>query len=91
MEQAIRLAIEKGGYDINSLGLYKSGDTFETWLRLDADNDKDGIVLDPLFWQALGRALGWSERAWFHESCEWFRLKLTGGSEEKFWDSLLNK
>lgn len=62
MNDAIKLAIEKGGY--------KKGPYWwpvpKTWgiLLTGDDGDKEelrmvDIVLDPLFWQALGKALGW--------------------------------
>jgi hypothetical protein len=46
MAKAISLAIEKGGW------------RDETWMYVDKNLEAD-IVLDPLFWQALGKALGW--------------------------------
>jgi len=48
LEQAIRDAVEKGGY--LGHGVY----TKET-----ADEFRHQILLDSLFWQALGKALGW--------------------------------
>lgn len=58
MNEAIKLAIEKGGYDkpyikVVNDGLYTFGDKFHK-------NELENLcVLDPLFWQALGKALGW--------------------------------
>jgi hypothetical protein len=52
IEQAIREAVEKGGYDFFGYSLDASGaftDRFMTSV----------IFLDPLFWQALGKARGW--------------------------------
>lgn len=49
MNEAINLAIEKGEYRKRPSGI-----DFHVY--------KMRIVLDPLFWQALGRALGWEEK-----------------------------
>lgn len=51
IEQAIKEAVEKGGYVNNAYFMLKS----ETNKRLEANT----ILLDPLFWQALGKARGW--------------------------------
>jgi hypothetical protein len=51
MNNAIRIAIEKGGYEIHE------------GVAQDAMNGAayaiDSVVLNPKFWQALGKALGW--------------------------------
>lgn len=55
MNEAIRIAIEKGGYEMperNSGDRYGSG----------SEDDISKALLDPLFWQALGKARGWSIR-----------------------------
>lgn len=49
MEEATKLAIENGGYIPKSSYFY--GD--RGW--------KNEIMTDPLFWQALGKALGWKD------------------------------
>jgi hypothetical protein len=60
----------EGGYHINGSDgiatLYiGANDEYSAWTR--TDNDSSFLVpveetfLDPLFWQALGRTLGWSE------------------------------
>jgi hypothetical protein len=97
MEEAIKLAIEKGGYK----------QWHPEWHHSD--------VLDPLFWQALGRALGWKESwcgfdgkefdgetcptphmkyitipVWDVRAREWFEIRMSGGNEEKFWSDLCN-
>lgn len=53
MSEAIKLAIEKGGY-----GLDKPREVSEAFLQSQYKN-WEAVVLDPLFWQALGKALGW--------------------------------
>ncbi len=50
MEEAIKLAIEKGGMD---RGIY---------------NNKEYLVLQPGFWQALGKGLGWGQDIYKTES-----------------------
>lgn len=56
IEQTIQKAIE-GGYDASRF--VAQGDTVETWLKMDAVNDKEFWLLDPIFWQSLGKAMGW--------------------------------
>jgi hypothetical protein len=69
IQEAMNKAVE-GGYHINgSDGMETSylgaNDEYSAWTR--RDNDSSFIVpveetfLDPRFWQALGRTLGWSE------------------------------
>ena len=68
--EVIEKAVE-GGYHIygsDGMDTYYEGATndYSAWTR--TDNESSFIVpteetfLDPRFWQALGRALGWSER-----------------------------
>lgn len=62
MNDAIKLAIEKGGY-LKGPYWWPAQKPNGIELRGD-DQDKEfrtseQIVLDPLFWQALGKALGW--------------------------------
>jgi hypothetical protein len=69
IEEVLKKATE-GGYHINgSDGMATSyigaNDEYSAWTR--KDNDSSFLVpteetfLDPRFWQALGRTLGWSE------------------------------
>jgi hypothetical protein len=59
------------------------------------------VCLDPLFWQALGKTRGWSEktilttfpgnvevREWLMHALDYFETRLSGGDETKFWQSL---
>jgi hypothetical protein len=52
------------------------------------------ILLDPLFWQALGRVRGWVAEnpilppEWLHHAEYYFHIRLSGGDETKFWESL---
>ncbi len=55
------------------------------------------VVLDPTFWQALGKALGWApigeatlERGtWFSNAHGFYSLILIGGDTAKFWEEIL--
>lgn len=86
MEEAIKLAIEKGGYEVGEYGLQTLG-------------QKKLMILDPLFWQALGRALGWAsekidKERWLElyakqHALRYFELKLINGDEKQFWNNLL--
>lgn len=65
--------------------------------------NESGVVLDPKFWQALGKALGWDdgeiERVgyadgrypwmWQFIAHQFYDLILTGGDTNKFWEELL--
>lgn len=57
---------------------------------------QERIALDPTFWQALGKALGWPEKSevyrrgkWLHQAVCFYDLILTGGDTEKFWAEVL--
>lgn len=89
INKAISSAIEKGGYN----GGYRYGDDldFVTNLR---------IINDPLFWQALGKALGKGQCPckakecdirdwWIDTAMQYHYLVLAGGDTEKFWKELL--
>ena len=52
--EALKLAIEKGGYKELPK---RYNERFEVY-----EFDNQAILLDPLFWQALGKALGWGGR-----------------------------
>lgn len=59
--KVIELAIS-GGWD----SFFSQGFTFNSRGLFDVDTDftsYEEIALDPTFWQALGKALGWSEYA----------------------------
>lgn len=75
MEKAIKLAIESGWKDDDIAYGMKEGER-----PSNGDPKVNGwyyskeTFLDPLFWQALGKSLGWAngglERKWFHQSGE---------------------
>lgn len=89
MNEAIKLAVEKGGY--------KDGQHID----IKYSTRHDEAILDPLFWRALGKALGWKEEyefanpivhtipQWLYEALWYHELNLTGGDTEKFWKELL--
>ena len=58
MKEAIKLAIEKGGY---RLSLEKQSIFSKVKIYEDAQDYYAIIASDPLFWQALDKALGWAE------------------------------
>lgn len=59
MENAIKKAIE-GGYDVKNQ--FMSGDSLEEYLKSEKfKKDLYKILLDPLFWQCLGKSLGWGK------------------------------
>lgn len=81
MNEALKLAIEKGGYK----------ELYQTIGRIE-----EQIALDPLFWQALGKALGWDGWSvqfygdeWLFHAHQYFDLVLTGGDTEAFWKELI--
>ena len=66
MEQAIQKAIE-GGYDVKkSLGIPKNVEANYPIEQVGA-NMWRVCTSDPLFWQALGKAMGWPEVSHFRE------------------------
>lgn len=96
MNNAIKLAIEKGGF------LIHDGVAFDAMQG--ATYAKQFVVLNPLFWQALGKARALcqshpraidrcdfciSNKGWQEIALSYFDLILTGGDTEKFWKALL--
>lgn len=78
MNEAIKLAIEKGGYkpDIEKLGRVSYCKDGIVWQKGYSDFETihhSTITLDPLFWTALGKALGWGKL--FHRDGEECALK----------------
>lgn len=61
------------------------------------------VILDPEFWQALGKSCGWDEGKierelypkwpwqwmWQHIAHEFYDLILTGCSTDEFWEEIL--
>lgn len=62
MNEAIKLAVEKGGYDWKIFELGGNYFIQGTDIRMHTSD----IILDNQFWQALGKALGWNEHKWEH-------------------------
>lgn len=58
VERAYREAMEKGGWRPNGITL--SENNISWWIK--ANGERKDCLLDPLFWQALGKARGW--RTW---------------------------
>lgn len=55
---------------------------------LDWDGHAEAII-DPLFWQSLGKALGWMSGDWKGNAHQFFDLLLTSGDTSRFWKDLL--
>lgn len=101
MIDAIKLAIEKGGYLwqgwVNEWYRMKSPATGFKNININC------IMLDPKFWQALGKALGWRKCLpctkpeldlpdlceWLERAHDYFDLVLTGGDEAAYWKGIL--
>jgi len=94
MNEAIRIAIEKGGYSNERLTVVR-GDIFTFGEKFHHRELENMVVLDPLFWQALAKALGkeWFDGEqlpiWLYWGQEYNRLVLTGGDTEQFFKDLL--
>jgi hypothetical protein len=66
--------------------------------RLPQPCEHDGIkfyhtgdtALDPSFWQALGKALGWSDWGYVPMAENFFMLVIRERLTEKFWEELLD-
>lgn len=88
MDQAIKLAIEKGGWrnsgTITEEQLIKFGGGCASYIYHEKDRS---WLLDPLFWQALGKALG--IRRWQTPAEHYFQIILDSGDTEKFWRELI--
>lgn len=96
-------------YGIGDISLGYSGRIYITKLRKNGEPGRklqywnmNEAVLDPLFWQALGKALGWEKYRqprkknliglqddWIVHAYDYLAIRLTGGDEEKFWKELL--
>jgi hypothetical protein len=108
--QAVKLAIEKGGYKVEEITTplsqcerdpvikgrinIRGSNGYWDWFVL---ND---FILDPLFWQSLGKALGWDrrgetgeynfERACYGYAHEYIDLILNSKDIDTFWEVELN-
>lgn len=73
------------------------------WMVAHAEERWQEIVLDPTFWQTLGKALGWGEAdtglddqmffwmpEWKRNAHEFYDLILTDQPTDKFWDEILS-
>lgn len=97
MNEAVRLAIEKGGYidPLTKVGI-------KHFPTEHFDPMHPQIAQDPLFWQALGKACvnewgevtffgteGQTKPTWLLKAHQYFDLVLTGGDTEQFFKELL--
>lgn len=101
MNEAIRLAIEKGGLLAGRKTRVTKNYVFadrEDAIKWDRWSFAE-IVLMPSFWQALGKALWWEKKGrlnyrrgyvWLYYALSYHEMLLTGGDVEKFWKGLLD-
>ena len=83
VQDAIKQAIE-GGYDISKQFRFNLPRNYENSEVL-----RNDVLLDPLFWQALGKGRGWKGEDWKYFGTDWFKTtRMSGGDETKFWESL---
>lgn len=80
MNNAIKLAIEKGGYKNLTVSQYNAGK--RGVLR------REWYVLDPLFWRSLTKALGCDDE-WADEALRYFSVVLNEEATEAYWSELL--
>jgi hypothetical protein len=105
MERAIKYAIE-GGYDAwNSpnVTVHEESDNHSavSWLSIgNFDVLKFEVLLDPLFWQALGKQQGWSDEPYQYTNehniygwhVKWLMFidhRANGGDVDSFFNNLL--
>lgn len=92
INDAIKLAIEKGGWNPGGIkGLVTADCNVASFIK------KKEAVLNPLFWRALATARLYKasdfdskQPTWLYHAHQYFDLVLTGGDVEKFWSDLLN-
>lgn len=106
MKEAIQKAIEGGYMSADGVsvadGLTEKNGFWQFFRGKENVGDKimEEIVLDPLFWQALGKALGWPEhnhlKRWGEETNSWYAQMhnfidhlANRGTPESFFTSLL--
>lgn len=100
---AIEKAIE-GGWNGYLGYIASSEESLDQWLKFGgAEQAWAFIALDPLFWEALGRAKGWKDETladeelkvwlnpeWYDKANMFYDLILTGQSTDRFWKELLS-
>jgi hypothetical protein len=86
-----------GNPDFTQIGIVVLHHADQYWIISLAE-----VALDPAFWRALGKALGWEDdeqgvfRAayslymWHFHARTFCDTILTGGDTKKFWDDILN-
>lgn len=97
----IELAIE-GGWDIKKgVGIPAKIDIIPSMQLYASKVVPEKVILDPLFWEALGKRLGWSPKnswkdsgdirhaGWIIEAKRFYDIILTNGNTDKFWEELL--
>lgn len=93
MNEVVKLAIENGWRPVFVKQFYR----FEQQLFAPGMNDEDrtfaisSIVLDPLFWQALDKACGWTANGNKHAWLAWWHLLIDHLAEGKDADSFFEE
>lgn len=94
-QDAIKQAIEGGWYPLQGKhGWHQSSKgAIKGWAS--SIPNEALTLIDPLFWQALGKARGFKPTysdnsivTWRYWAQEWFHIKMSNGDETKFWESL---
>lgn len=105
LNEAIKLAIEKGGYDPTIYSVYKMIFHKDGTISFIDNSVKNGNVeiktsqdffLNPEFWQALGNALGWppnhtAYEGWKNRWHDFIDHLADGKDAESFFQELLTK
>src|SRR5580698_8082121 len=73
-EQAIHDA-RKGGYEIDKLKANPHAEIDGVNLIVEMEAKSKAFLLDPLFWQSLGKTLGWTGQV------EWWSFENVNGSD----------
>jgi hypothetical protein len=101
MNEAIKLAV-KGGWIPRGLNAERKPVSWIWQAAINRSKFYERFVLDPQFWVALSKALGWelidycrecdsATEGWKYYAHLYFDLVLTGGDTEKFWQDLINQ
>lgn len=87
MNNAIKLAIEKGGYKNNDWLIRGKSIIHKTSHE---NLNYYQIILDPLFWRSLEKPLGLYAGEGKQKAMSYFECIMYGKRTDDFWDDLLN-
>ena len=91
MNEAIKLAIEKGGWKHRLVETWTDSQWSPDRVKVFIDSFWPEIVLDLLFWQSLGKALGWSERETKGHYLYYFDELFEGNDMDNVWKAFLER